>query len=122
MPIDLQRRKTVMARSIKLGHCVCNPRQACPCEVFKTSNLCPCAGEKRPMAAGPVSLTRLVRKAGCASKIGQADLKRMLDQLPPLTDPKVVLGLAAGDDAGVYQLNEHQYLVQTVDVFTPLRG
>jgi selenide, water dikinase len=119
MPIDLHRRKAVMARSIKLGHCVCHPRQSCPCEVFKTDNLCSCAGEKPAVPAGPVALTQLVRKAGCASKIGQSDLKRILSHLPPVTDPRVLLGLAAGDDAGVYRLNDHQCLVQTVDVFTP---
>jgi selenide, water dikinase len=119
MPVDLQRRKVVMARSIKLGHCVCNPRQGCPCEILVSQNVCPCAGERAPVPAGPVPLTRHVRKAGCASKIGQADLKRILGRLPPITDPRVLLGLAAGDDAGVYRLDDHQCLVQTVDVFTP---
>lgn len=119
MPINLERRKIVMARSIKLGHCVCNPRQGCPCEVFKSHNVCPCAGEKLPPATGPVALTQYVRKAGCASKIGQADLKRILSQLPPVTDPNVLLGAAAGDDAGIYRVDEGHCLVQTVDVFTP---
>ncbi len=108
-----------MARSIKLGHCVCNARQGCPCEIFKSHNVCPCAGEKLPPATGPVALTQYVRKAGCASKIGQADLKRILSQLPPVTDPNVLLGAAAGDDAGIYRVDEGHCLVQTVDVFTP---
>lgn len=108
-----------MARSIKLGHCVCNVQQGCPCDTFKNHNLCPCAGEKPPPSAGPVSLMRYVKKAGCASKIGQADLKRILGRLPPVTDPNVILGTAAGDDAGVYRLDDRHSLVQTVDVFTP---
>ena len=72
-----------------------------------------------PPKQGPVHLTQHVRKAGCASKIGQADLKRILSKLPPVIDANVLLGAAAGDDAGVYRINEHQSLVQTVDVFTP---
>jgi selenide,water dikinase len=119
MVINLERRKVVMTRSIKLGHCVCNPRQGCPCDMFKDHNVCPCAGEKLPPASGPVALTQFVRKAGCASKIGQADLKRILSRLPPVTDPNVLLGAAAGDDAGVYRIDERHCLVQTVDVFTP---
>jgi selenide,water dikinase len=31
----------------------------------------------------------------------------------------VLIGMPAGDDAGVYQLDDHTALVQTVDVFTP---
>jgi selenide,water dikinase len=112
-------RKIVMARSINLGHCVCNPRQGCPCDTFKNHNVCPCAGEKMPVRSGPVALTQLVRKAGCASKIGQADLKRILGKLPPVLDPNVLIGAAAGDDAGVYRINDELCLVQTVDVFTP---
>lgn len=113
------RRKAVMARSIRLGHCVCDPTQPCPCETYRTHNVCPCAGEKLPPPKGEVALTRHVRKAGCASKIGQADLLRILGRLPPVNDPHVLLGAAAGDDAGIYRLDAETALVQTVDVFTP---
>jgi len=113
------RRKAVMARSIRLGHCVCDPTQPCPCETYRTHNVCPCAGERLPPPGGPVALTRHVRKAGCASKIGQADLLRILGRLPPVDDPNVLLGAAAGDDAGIYRLDDRTALVQTVDVFTP---
>jgi selenide,water dikinase len=119
MTVDLNRRKAVMARSIKLGHCVCNPKKPCPCDIFEEFNVCQCAGEKLPVKTGPVALTRHVRKAGCASKIGQADLLRILSALPPVTDPNVLVGAAAGDDAGVYRLDDRYSLVQTVDVFTP---
>ena len=108
-----------MARSMKLGHCICNPRQACPCDTFKEHNVCPCAGEKLPVKSGSIPLTKHVKKAGCASKIGQADLMRLLKTLPPVTDPNVLLGTAAGDDAGVYRLDDRFTLVQTVDVFAP---
>jgi len=119
MAIDLARRQTVMARSRRLGHCVCNPKNPCPCPTFIEHNVCPCAGERRPVKQGAVALTRHVRKAGCASKIGQADLHKVLSGLPAVTDPNVLVGTAAGDDAGVYRLDDGRALVQTVDVFTP---
>ena len=116
----MKRRKSVMSRSIKLGHCVCNPKQACPCDDFKNYNVCACAGERRPIKTGTIGLTKYVKRAGCASKIGQADLLRILSTLPPVTDPNVLLGAAAGDDAGIYRLNDQFNLVQTVDVFSPV--
>lgn len=119
MAIDLKRRRAVMARSQKLGHCICNPQHPCPCPVFLAENLCPCAGERPPLRSTEAALTRHVRKAGCASKIGQADLLRVLSKLPPVVDSNVLVGAAAGDDAGIYRLDGHQALVQTVDVFTP---
>ena len=114
------RRRSVMARSIRLGHCVCDAKQPCPCDTFKQFNVCQCAGERLPVRAGEsVRLTRHVRKAGCASKIGQADLLRILAGLPSVSDPNLLVGVAAGDDAGVYRLDADRALVQTVDVFTP---
>lgn len=119
MTIDVRRRKAVMARSRKLGHCVCNPLKPCPCDTFVRFGVCECAGEKMPVTTGPVALTRHVRRAGCASKIGQADLLRVLGNLPPVVDANVIVGAAAGDDAGVYRIDATRALVQTVDMFTP---
>ncbi|NQU43394.1 selenide, water dikinase SelD, partial [bacterium] len=119
MVVNLKRRKSVMARSMRLGHCVCNPKNPCPCDIFIRHNVCPCAGEKLPVTSGPVALTRHVRKAGCASKIGQADLLKVIGGLPEIENKNVLVGAAAGDDAGVYRLDEGCCLVQTVDVFTP---
>jgi selenide,water dikinase len=72
-----------------------------------------------PVKKGRVALTAHVRRAGCASKIGQADLFAVLRNLPPVEDPNVLVGMAAGDDAGVYRIDDERALVQTVDVFTP---
>ncbi len=108
-----------MGRSIRLGHCVCNPRKPCPCDLFKERDVCLCAGEQLEPDTGPVRLTQLVENPGCASKIDQASLKRVLQYLPFDHDPRVLVGAAAGDDAGVYQLDKRTALVQTVDVFTP---
>jgi selenide,water dikinase len=64
-------------------------------------------------------LTELVRKAGCAGKIGKRDLLEALTGLPDVDDPRVVVGRDAGDDAGVIMLSETKATVLTVDVFTP---
>jgi selenide,water dikinase len=116
---DMEKRRRVMRRSMRLGHCICDPKQPCPCEVFRKRDLCPCAGEHEPVAEGPVRLTEMVARPGCASKIDEASLRRALKDLPMISDPNVLLGAAAGDDAGIYRLNETNALVQTVDVFAP---
>jgi len=117
--INMERRKRVMKRSIRLGHCICDHRIPCPCDVFKEKNICSCAGERPEAPTGPVQLTKLVEKAGCASKIDQAFLKQVLKGLPAVDDPRVLVGVPAGDDAGVYDMGDGTALVQTVDVFTP---
>jgi len=117
--INTERRKRVMQRSIKLGHCICDPKQPCPCPLFREKNVCTCAGERLEGPTGPVQLTRLVDRPGCASKIDQAFLKRVLKDLPAIEDPRVLVGVPAGDDAGIYDMGNGQALVQTVDVFTP---
>lgn len=104
---------------MRLGHCVCDPKQPCPCDLFKTKNICLCAGERLDSPTDSVALTQLVEKAGCASKIDQLFLKSVLKDLPDTDDPRVLIGAAAGDDAGVYELSDGTCLVQTVDVFTP---
>ncbi len=102
--INMERRKRVMQRSIKLGHYICDPKQPCPCDLFKQKNICQCAGERLDSPAGPVQLTKLVEKAGCASKIDQAFLKQVLKDLPAVDDPRVLVGVPAGDDAGSYYI------------------
>ncbi len=117
---NTQQRRRVMSRSIALGHCVCNPKQPCPCPTLQNEDICPCAGERLPSPPpGHIRLTQLVDKPGCASKIDQTSLRSILGGLPSFNDPRVLIGMPAGDDAGVYQLSNDQALVQTVDVFTP---
>ena len=45
---------------------------------------------------------------------------QVLEALPKLVDPKVLVGTETGDDAAVYQLDEQTALVQTVDFFSPI--
>jgi selenide,water dikinase len=117
--IDFEKRTRVMGRSIKLGHCICNPKDPCPCDLFKRKNVCLCAGEREEDAAEDAPLTKLVENAGCASKISQNDLKAALAGLPRIADPAVLVSGETGDDAGVYRISPDTALVQTVDVFTP---
>ena len=120
MKIDLARRRRVMERSQLLGHCICDTRRPCPCDVFRNDGICPCAGERPdPVDLSQVKLMELVRNAGCASKIAPADLDAVLGRLPAVNDPAVISGLAAGDDAAIYRISDDLCLVQTVDVFTP---
>ncbi len=118
--INYEKRRKIMGRSIALGHCICNPKDPCPCDLFKRKNVCLCAGERESDAAEDVPLTRFVENAGCASKIGQEDLKLALAGLPRADDPRVLVSADTCDDAGVFKLDEERALVQTVDVFTPV--
>jgi selenide,water dikinase len=43
-----------------------------------------------------------------------------LRELTIPTDANLIVGLATGDDAGVYRIADHLALVQTVDFFTPI--
>ncbi|MDJ0764984.1 MAG: selenide, water dikinase SelD [Myxococcota bacterium] len=121
MPVvDAAKRQRVMARSMKLGHCICDPKRPCPCDIFTGQGICPCAGERPdPVDLTALKLTDIVHNAGCASKIAATDLEGFLSRLPSIEDPAVISGLPAGDDAGIYRLSDDVALVQTVDVFTP---
>jgi selenide,water dikinase len=49
-----------------------------------------------------------------------AQVLRRLDNLPVIDHPDLLVGIAGGDDAGVYRLSAELALVQTVDFFTPI--
>jgi len=117
---NLEKRQRVMERSRRLGVCICDPKKTCPCDLFREKDLCLCAGERLDPTPGPVRLTTLVDQPGCASKIDQAFLRSVLQRLPLIDDPRVLVGVPAGDDAGVFRLEGDLALVQTVDVFTPV--
>jgi selenide,water dikinase len=68
-------------------------------------------------------LTRYSHGAGCACKLGAAELTQVLGPVidhPATTHPDLTVGLATSDDAGVYALGDGRALVQTVDIFTPV--
>jgi len=52
--------------------------------------------------------------------MGPGDLNKAICDLPQMSDPKLVRGLASPDDAGVYQLSGDLAIIQTIDFFTPI--
>ena len=52
--------------------------------------------------------------------MSQKALAQVLRDLPKITHPNLLVGIDAPDDAGVFRLNKHTTLVQTVDFFTPV--
>lgn len=64
-------------------------------------------------------LTTLSHGGGCACKVSPDSLRRVLSQLPEITDSNVLVGIATNDDAAVYRVDGNG-IVATVDVFTPI--
>ncbi|MBI4186532.1 MAG: selenide, water dikinase SelD [Chloroflexi bacterium] len=52
--------------------------------------------------------------------MGPGDLNQALCDLPEMSDPNLILGLASPDDAGVYKLTDDLAIIQTIDYFTPI--
>ncbi len=67
-----------------------------------------------------VRLTKIAKRAGCAAKHPPGYLFPLLDRLPPVTDPNVLVGSSTADDAAVYKLDDERALVLTTDFFTPI--
>ena len=73
------------------------------------------------MDTARIRLTELSSCAGCAAKLGAAELRQVLDRVTAAApDPRVLVGYGTGDDAGVFLVNDEIALVQTVDFFTPI--
>jgi selenide, water dikinase len=72
------------------------------------------------MIQSVIPLTSLARSAGCAAKIGQADLLAALARLPQTGDARVLIGCDTSDDAAVVRLTDELALVETVDIFPPI--
>lgn len=69
---------------------------------------------------GKLKLTKFAKAAGCAAKVCQADLLRVLHRLPKFDDPRILVGGEAMDDAGVYAISDELAIVQTIDIFPPI--
>ena len=80
--VDIEKRKRVMARSMALGHCICDPKKAMPLRRLAAARRLSVCGRTAGRAGGPVRLTQLVERPGCASKIDAASLKKILSGLP----------------------------------------
>lgn len=65
-------------------------------------------------------LLTTVETGGCSSKIPPLQLEELLKELPLPVDPKILVGIATHDDAGVYRLSDDLALVFTTDFFPPM--
>lgn len=67
-----------------------------------------------------IKLTKLSKCAGCGAKVGAGVLKKILQDIPVLSDPNLIVGFDKSDDAAVYRMNDSQAIVQTIDFFPPI--
>ncbi|HEX2168213.1 MAG TPA: selenide, water dikinase SelD [Longimicrobiales bacterium] len=68
----------------------------------------------------PIRLSQLSHGAGCACKLGSAELSRVLSSLVPYADPAVLIDASTSDDAAVYLIDDNRALIATVDFFTSI--
>lgn len=68
----------------------------------------------------PLRLTRHVKSAGCAAKLGPSELAQVLQDLPRFEDADLIVGTQIPDDAGVYRLRADLAIVNSVDFFPPI--
>jgi len=67
-----------------------------------------------------IRLTALSHGAGCACKLGSAELTEVLRHLPGVADPRVLVDAGSRDDAAVFRLSADRALIATTDFFTPI--
>ncbi|WP_020612259.1 selenide, water dikinase SelD [Sediminispirochaeta bajacaliforniensis] len=67
-----------------------------------------------------IKLTGFTRFSGCGAKLGPGLLDKALCGLSQAENPAVLSDFSAAEDAGVYKIDEHMALVQTVDFFPPI--
>ena len=68
----------------------------------------------------PHSSTAPMPCAGCGSKVGSTVLEKVLQRLPLIESPDILVGLAHPDDAAVIKVKSAQVMVQTIDFFRSL--
>ena len=76
--------------------------------------------ERRADQRPRIRLTTLSHGAGCACKLGSAELAQVLRHLPGVSDPRVLVDAASRDDAAVFLLSPDRALIATTDFFTPI--
>ena len=57
---------------------------------------------------------------GCTAKLGPGALSRVLEKIPKVKDPDLLIGYDSSDDAAVYRLTDDLAVVQTLDFFPPM--
>lgn len=59
---------------------------------------------------------------GWASKVGPEVLERIVSKLPKQSNEKLIHGFENNEDAAVYEMDNDNYLVSTLDFFTPIHN
>jgi selenide,water dikinase len=67
-----------------------------------------------------IRLTKTAKRAGCAAKHPPGYLFPLLERLPKVSDPNVLVGSQTADDAAIYRIDDERALVLTTDFFTPI--
>lgn len=69
-----------------------------------------------------VRLTQYAKTSGWAAKVGPDTLSQVLRGIDKNTiaDDRLVVGIETSDDAAVYDLGNEEYLITTLDFFTPI--
>lgn len=67
-----------------------------------------------------IKLTQYTHGLGCACKLRPQLLEEVVRNLPLPGDENILVGTETADDAAIYQINENQAIIQTVDFFTPI--
>ena len=65
-------------------------------------------------------LLSTIEYGGCSAKLSPKDLKEVLDKLPLVKHPNLLVDIETHDDAGVYKISEEQALIFTTDFFPPI--
>lgn len=67
-----------------------------------------------------VKLTEYSPGAGWACKLSASDLAQVLSKLKTFNNNDKSIGFETFDDCSIYQINDKQSIIQTVDFFTPI--
>lgn len=72
------------------------------------------------MDSKKIRLTETVKKGGCAAKLPASDLKAALSHLILKKNKNLIVGADTMDDAALWDLENNELLIQTLDFFTPI--
>ncbi|RHM63614.1 selenide, water dikinase SelD [Coprobacillus sp. AF33-1AC] len=60
------------------------------------------------------------KSGGCSAKLGAKKLRHILEKIDKYPSDQLLVGFDSHDDGAVYQINEHQAIVSTLDFFPPM--
>lgn len=72
------------------------------------------------MDPASIRLTETAKKGGCAAKLPAGELRSVLEGLALRKPPELAVGTETLDDACLWDIGNGQFLVQTLDFFTPM--